>query len=53
MLAALAADGVTRITGVEHLERGYDDVIGSFAALGARLTLCEAEDERVHAVFVR
>ncbi len=53
VLAALAADGVTRITGVEHLERGYDDVIGSFAALGARLTLCEAEDERVHAVFVR
>lgn len=53
VLAGLAAEGVTRITGVEHLERGYTDVIGSFSALGARLTLHEAEEEQVRAVFLR
>lgn len=39
LLAGLAAEGVTCITGIEHIERGYDDVIGSFRELGARLAL--------------
>ncbi|XOK63590.1 UDP-N-acetylglucosamine 1-carboxyvinyltransferase [Paenibacillus elgii] len=46
VLAGLAAEGCTRITGVEHLERGYEDVIGSFRALGAKLSLHEGETER-------
>ncbi|GLI09091.1 UDP-N-acetylglucosamine 1-carboxyvinyltransferase 2 [Paenibacillus tyrfis] len=46
VLAGLAAEGCTRITGVEHLERGYEDVIGSFRALGAKLSLHERETEQ-------
>ncbi len=46
VLAGLVAEGCTRITGVEHLERGYEDVIGSFRALGAKLSLHERETER-------
>ncbi|AFH61873.1 UDP-N-acetylglucosamine 1-carboxyvinyltransferase [Paenibacillus caseinilyticus] len=39
ILAGLAAEGVTRITGTEHIQRGYADVLGSFRALGAKITL--------------
>lgn len=46
VLAGLAAEGCTRITGVEHLERGYEDAIGSFRALGAKLSLHERETEQ-------
>lgn len=41
LLAGFAAEGITRITGVEHLERGYADVIGSFRSLGGRLCFME------------
>jgi UDP-N-acetylglucosamine 1-carboxyvinyltransferase len=43
VLAGLVAEGVTRITGVEHLERGYDNMIGSFRSLGANITLHEEQ----------
>ncbi|WP_284644121.1 UDP-N-acetylglucosamine 1-carboxyvinyltransferase [Paenibacillus silviterrae] len=43
ILAGLAAEGVTRITGVEHIERGYEDVMEGFRLLGANLALCEEE----------
>ncbi|CAG7642927.1 UDP-N-acetylglucosamine 1-carboxyvinyltransferase [Paenibacillus allorhizosphaerae] len=46
VLAGLAAEGVTRITGVEHLERGYDDLIDSFRTLGANLSLMEQETDQ-------
>ncbi|MDF2658911.1 MAG: UDP-N-acetylglucosamine 1-carboxyvinyltransferase [Paenibacillus sp.] len=45
LLAGLAAEGTTRITGVEHLERGYADVIGSFRSLGAQLSFMEQAAE--------
>jgi UDP-N-acetylglucosamine 1-carboxyvinyltransferase len=35
MLAALAADGVTEIYGIDHVERGYGDLVGKLRALGA------------------
>ena len=35
VLAGLAADGETTISGVEHIERGYDDLVGTFERLGA------------------
>ena len=41
ILAGLAAEGVTRITGVEHIERGYENVIRDFSLLGADIKLCE------------
>jgi UDP-N-acetylglucosamine 1-carboxyvinyltransferase len=48
IMAGMSADGVTRITGVEHIERGYEDIIGLFRSLGARISLQQGEsgDER-------
>lgn len=41
MLAGLRAEGSTSIFGIEHIERGYEDVIGQFCSLGARMSLRE------------
>jgi len=35
VVAGLAADGVTEISRIYHLERGYEDMIGKLRALGA------------------
>jgi UDP-N-acetylglucosamine 1-carboxyvinyltransferase len=35
VLAGLAADGETCVTGVEHIDRGYEDFDGKLRALGA------------------
>jgi len=37
VLAGLAAEGETIIAGVEHIERGYDDLVGTLARLGAQV----------------
>jgi UDP-N-acetylglucosamine 1-carboxyvinyltransferase len=41
VVAGLAADGETSMTGVHHVDRGYDDLVGRLASLGADI-------ERVH-----
>lgn len=35
VVAGLAADGVTTISGVHHIDRGYDDLVGRLRAVGA------------------
>jgi len=35
VLAALQAEGETAVTGVEHIQRGYEDLTGELAQLGA------------------
>lgn len=37
VLAALAAEGQSEVSGVEHIERGYDDFEGKLAKLDARI----------------
>ena len=37
LIAALAASGTTTLDGIEHIERGYEDLAGRFRALGARI----------------
>jgi UDP-N-acetylglucosamine 1-carboxyvinyltransferase len=37
VIAALCADGVTEISDVHHIDRGYEDVEGKLAALGAEV----------------
>jgi UDP-N-acetylglucosamine 1-carboxyvinyltransferase len=37
VLAALCADGVTQIADVHHVDRGYEDLEGKLAALGAEV----------------
>jgi UDP-N-acetylglucosamine 1-carboxyvinyltransferase len=38
VVGGLAADGVTRITGVHHIDRGYDDLVGRLAGVGAGIS---------------
>jgi len=45
VLAALCADSPSRIFGVEHLERGFEDIVGDFASLGADIQMVECADE--------
>lgn len=35
ILAGLVADGMTRVTSLHHIDRGYVDITGKFAQLGA------------------
>jgi UDP-N-acetylglucosamine 1-carboxyvinyltransferase len=37
VLAALAAEGRSCITGIEHVKRGYEDLLGKLGAVGARI----------------
>ena len=38
VVAGLAAEGRTTITGVHHVDRGYDDLVGRLQSLGAQIT---------------
>jgi len=37
VVAGLAAEGETRITGVHHIDRGYDDLVGRLRSVGAAI----------------
>jgi UDP-N-acetylglucosamine 1-carboxyvinyltransferase len=45
VLAALAAEGESRIAGVEHVKRGYEDLLGKLGAVGARIAEAAAPPE--------
>jgi UDP-N-acetylglucosamine 1-carboxyvinyltransferase len=38
VLAALAADGQSQILGIEHVARGYEDMVGKLSHVGARIS---------------
>ena len=44
IVAALAADGESRIYGVDHLSRGYADLAGQLQHLGADIELARSAD---------
>ena len=44
VIAALAADGTSTIEDAHYIERGYEDIIGKFAALGARIRRVETQE---------
>ena len=52
VIAALAAQGESRIGGVEYIRRGYEDIGEMFGALGAAIG-CSARPERETAVAGR
>ena len=35
VIAALAAEGVSTVTGIEYIDRGYEDFVGKLKLLGA------------------
>jgi UDP-N-acetylglucosamine 1-carboxyvinyltransferase len=39
LIAALAAEGTSRVTGIDLIERGYEDFQAKLEALGARVEL--------------
>ena len=41
LIAAAVAPGVSRISGIEDVERGYPQVLQKFEALQANIRLCE------------
>lgn len=41
ILAGLMAEGTTFVTGIEHIERGYTDIVDNFISLGAEIRMCE------------
>jgi UDP-N-acetylglucosamine 1-carboxyvinyltransferase len=47
ILAALAAKGESEITGVQHIDRGYVDIVGKLKGLGAEIERIEAAEQRV------
>ncbi|CAM4475615.1 UDP-N-acetylglucosamine 1-carboxyvinyltransferase [Paenibacillus endophyticus] len=52
--AALRADGETEVTGLHHVDRGYVDITGKLASLGADIYRVEMEEEHApEASFAR
>jgi UDP-N-acetylglucosamine 1-carboxyvinyltransferase len=49
ILAGLVADGETEITGLHHIDRGYVDMEGRLAAMGADIRRVDPEAERERA----
>lgn len=41
ILAGLGAEGTTKILGIEHIERGYENIVEVFKSLGANIEICE------------
>ncbi|MBM3828356.1 MAG: UDP-N-acetylglucosamine 1-carboxyvinyltransferase [Actinobacteria bacterium] len=44
VIAGLAAEGRTVISGIEHIDRGYDDLVGRLVAMGASVTRANSVD---------
>ena len=45
VIAGLAAQGVTEIDGVHHIERGYETIIEKLASVGADVQIVSTPDE--------
>ena len=45
IIAGLAAQGVTEIDGVHHIERGYETIIEKLASVGADVQIVSTPDE--------
>lgn len=45
ILAGLVAEGTTIIAGVHHIERGYENIVADFQAIGADVSLQDMGDE--------
>ena len=50
LIAALAAHGISQITNVQYIERGYEDVIGKIRGVGGHIRAVEITEEAELAV---
>lgn len=46
ILAGLSAEGTTYITGVDHIDRGYENLVKDFTMLGADIILYDSDAKR-------
>ncbi|SFS71063.1 UDP-N-acetylglucosamine 1-carboxyvinyltransferase [Paenibacillus sp. BC26] len=51
ILAGLRAEGTTTIAGVQHIDRGYEDVVGSFRSLGANISMFDSNEKPAHSLI--
>ena len=51
LIAPMAAKGVTEIENIEHVERGYEDIVGKLSALGANIRKVVIPDHVLKAVL--
>jgi UDP-N-acetylglucosamine 1-carboxyvinyltransferase len=42
VIAGLMAEGTTTVSGLHHIDRGYDNLVGKFQSLGAKI--CRIDD---------
>ena len=47
LVAALSAHGISEITNVQYIERGYEDVIGKIRSVGGRIKAVEVPEEEL------
>ena len=47
LVAALAAHGISEITHVQNIERGYEDVIGQIRGIGVSIRAVEVPEEEL------
>lgn len=47
VIAGLCAQGTTEVTGVNYIERGYEDIVGKLQAVGADIVSVQCADEDV------
>lgn len=45
ILAGMVADGRTIISGIQHIERGYENVVETFKSLGANINFQDSKDK--------
>lgn len=45
VIAGLMADGQTEVHGLHHIDRGYDNLVGKFQAIGAKIERYDDDDE--------
>ncbi len=49
VLAGLAAEGETQVVDIEHIERGYENLVGKLQKLGAEIEVFNVEEEEKNA----
>ncbi len=47
VIAGLCAKGTTEVTGVNYIERGYEDIVGKLRAVGADIVSVQCADEDI------
>ena len=41
LIAGLIADGVTTISDIEHVLRGYENIVGKLSSVGAKIEIID------------